>query len=125
MNFTYTMGDVLRKMRGANRFTSKDVSKKLDIKETTLIAYEQDKAIPPHMVIKQLAALYGITEGMLFWYAQDSLTPVDKSHAMYDHHQKVRGLMQSEVDLYETAIVNKLTKRDAKRYSEKEKAGIK
>ena len=118
MNFIYTLGGVLRTMRGANRLKSKVVSTKLDIPETTLLSYERDTAIPTHCIILGLAALYGVPQGILFWFAQESLTPVDEGDSMYEYHQKVREMMQGEVDLYETAIINKLTASDAEKYPE-------
>lgn len=119
MSYVYTFGTVLRKLRGANRLTSKEVAEGLKIPEPVLVAYEQDNAIPTNLLVQKLASTYGVPQGLLFWYAQDSLTPVEKAEVKYDYHETIRQMMQSEVDLYETAILHNLTAKDARQYPEK------
>lgn len=77
-----TFGEQLKELRAEKEFTQKDLAKILNVRNTTISAWEKDIAEPPYETLKKVAVLFDVSADYLLGLEDDygsTAIPIDKN----------------------------------------------
>jgi transcriptional regulator with XRE-family HTH domain len=79
-----TFGKRLRQLRENKQLSQLDLSKLLNIANSTLSLYEADKRFPEPEILKRIADFFGVSIDYLLGHNPDTPTPADKEPTLDD-----------------------------------------
>lgn len=82
-----TFGEKLKELRAEKELTQKELAKILNVRNTTVSAWEKDIAEPPYETLKKIAVLFDITSDYLLGLEDETGAKI-KNH-IYDNHGNI------------------------------------
>jgi len=85
-----TFGKRLRKLRQDSKFTQKDLSKKLNISESSVGMYERDEREPSFELTRKIAQMFNVTTDYLLCYTDhpNSVSPYESTFKEQNRNYK-------------------------------------
>lgn len=100
------LGNVLLDLRKRNGYTQVEVSKKLNIQQTTYSKYEVNQRQPDYETIKKIANLYGVTTDYLLERTQGIDNDITYYNNLLSNEEKERLLKMCEL-MFPNIKINK------------------
>lgn len=91
------LGNILLNLRKRNGLTQVEVSKELNIQQTTYSKYEKCLRQPDYETIKKIADLYGVTTDYLLERTQNEESDIIKYNNLLSTEEKERLLKMCEL----------------------------
>lgn len=82
-----TFGEKLKELRIEKELTQKDLAKMLNVRNTTISAWEKDIAEPPYETLRKIAVLFDTTADYLLGLEDETGAKVH--NAIYDNHGNI------------------------------------
>lgn len=82
------LGDVITELRKKNKLTQIDVSKKLNILQSSYSKYENNQRQPDYETLKNIAELYDVSTDYLLERKQSKANPLDRIKNNLTNEQK-------------------------------------
>lgn len=91
------LGDILLKLRKRNGYTQVDLSKMLNIQQTSYSKYEKNQRQPDYETIKKIADFYGVTTDYLLERTQGIDNDITQYNNLLSNEEKERLLKMCEL----------------------------
>lgn len=91
------LGNILFDLRKRNGYTQIEVSKMLDIQQTTYSKYEKNQRQPDYEIIKKVANLYGVTTDYLLGRTTGTENDITYYNNLLSNEEKERLLKMCEL----------------------------
>lgn len=82
-----TFGEKLKELRIEKELTQKDLAKMLNVRNTTISAWEKDIAEPPYETLRKIAVLFDTTADYLLGLEDETGAKIH--NAIYDNHGNI------------------------------------
>lgn len=91
------LGDKLLELRKNNGYTQIEISKKLNIQQTTYSKYEKGQRQPDYEILKKIANLYGVTTDFLLERTEEIENDITYYNNLLTNEEKERLLKMCEL----------------------------
>lgn len=91
------LGDILLKLRKRNGYTQVDLSKMLNIQQTSYSKYEKNQRQPDYETIKKIADFYGVTTDYLLERTQGIDNDITQYNNLLSNEEKERLIKMCEL----------------------------
>ena len=91
------LGDILLILRKRNGYTQVDLSKMLNIQQTSYSKYEKNQRQPDYETIKKIADFYGVTTDYLLERTQGIDNDITQYNNLLSNEEKERLLKMCEL----------------------------